>query len=186
MECMDMKKTVVICECVHGDRIYRDKIQEIKSAINRGNNNTILVKELCRLAVSDSQELIHAIHERSIQIVACHPRAVKWLLHRAGISTSKTPIAYLNIRTQSAKHILDRIGARRMEYLPNMPRVAVLPSTYRTAEKQIREALHLLDYRPQRRELLLKPNLVTAPQWLPVGGVPRSAMTSSGCRPGAC
>jgi len=55
--------------------------------------------------------------------------------------------------------------------------VAVLPATYRTAEQRIRAALRLLDYRPQCERILLKPNLVTAPRWLPLGGVPRSAIT---------
>jgi uncharacterized protein (DUF362 family) len=56
-------------------------------------------------------------------------------------------------------------------------RVAILSATYRTAERQIREALRLLDYRPQRKKILLKPNLVTIPRWLPLGGIPRSAIT---------
>ena len=55
--------------------------------------------------------------------------------------------------------------------------VAILSSTYRTAEEQIREALRLLDYRPQRDRILLKPNLVASPRWLPMGGTPRSAIT---------
>ena len=55
--------------------------------------------------------------------------------------------------------------------------VAVLPSTYRTAETQIREALRLLDYRPRREKLLIKPNLVTSPLWLPLGGISRAAVT---------
>jgi uncharacterized protein (DUF362 family) len=55
--------------------------------------------------------------------------------------------------------------------------VVVLPATYRTAERQIREALRLLDYRPQRKKILLKPNLVTIPHWLPLGGIPRAAVT---------
>lgn len=55
--------------------------------------------------------------------------------------------------------------------------VAILPATYRTAEKQIREALRLLNYRPQREKVLLKPNLVTIPRWLPLGGTPRAAIT---------
>jgi uncharacterized protein (DUF362 family) len=55
-------------------------------------------------------------------------------------------------------------------------KVAVLSATYRTAEKQIREALRLLDYRPQRRKILLKPNLSVAPRWLPLGGISRAAV----------
>jgi uncharacterized protein (DUF362 family) len=58
-----------------------------------------------------------------------------------------------------------------------LPPVAILPATYRTAEKQIREALHLLNYRPQRKKILLKPNLLTIPRWLPLGGISRSAIT---------
>lgn len=55
--------------------------------------------------------------------------------------------------------------------------VAILPTTYRTAEKQIREALRLLNYCPQRKKILLKPNLVAVPRWLPLGGIPRAAIT---------
>jgi len=56
-------------------------------------------------------------------------------------------------------------------------RVAIVRSSYRSAEEKIREALWLLDYRPERRRILLKPNVVTAPRWLPVGGTPRAAVT---------
>lgn len=59
----------------------------------------------------------------------------------------------------------------------NASPVAILQSTYRTAEQQIEQALRLLNYRPARHKLLLKPNVVTIPHWLPLGGVPRSAIT---------
>ena len=55
--------------------------------------------------------------------------------------------------------------------------VAILSATYRTAERQIREALRMLDYRPQRPNILLKPNLVAVPRWLPLGSIPRSTIT---------
>jgi uncharacterized protein (DUF362 family) len=57
------------------------------------------------------------------------------------------------------------------------PPVVILSASYRTAEKQIEEALRLLDYHPQRDRILLKPNLVASPRWLPMGGIPRSAIT---------
>jgi uncharacterized protein (DUF362 family) len=55
--------------------------------------------------------------------------------------------------------------------------VAIMRSTYRTAERQIEDALRLLDYKPGRKKILLKPNVVTPPRWLPLGGVPRSTIT---------
>jgi uncharacterized protein (DUF362 family) len=58
-----------------------------------------------------------------------------------------------------------------------MPVVAIVQATYRTAEAQIREVLRLLDYTPQLRQILLKPNLVTWAHWLPVGGIPRCVHT---------
>jgi uncharacterized protein (DUF362 family) len=57
------------------------------------------------------------------------------------------------------------------------PVVAILKATYGSAEAQIREALRLLGYVPRRKQLLLKPNLVTSARWLPLGGVQRSAHT---------
>lgn len=60
---------------------------------------------------------------------------------------------------------------------PGASPVAIMRSTYRTAERQIEDALRLLDYKPYRDKILLKPNLVTWPRWLPIGGVPRSTIT---------
>lgn len=57
------------------------------------------------------------------------------------------------------------------------PRVALLPATYRTAEQQIAAALQLIDYTPQRRQILLKPNLVNLPGPRLLGGVRRYAIT---------
>jgi uncharacterized protein (DUF362 family) len=57
------------------------------------------------------------------------------------------------------------------------PIVAVVRGTYRTAEARIAEALRLLDYQPRRRQILLKPNLLTVPRWLPLGGTSRASIT---------
>ncbi|MBN1658185.1 MAG: DUF362 domain-containing protein [Anaerolineae bacterium] len=57
------------------------------------------------------------------------------------------------------------------------PTVAVVRSTYRTAEAHIAEALRLLDYHPRRHQILLKPNLLTLPRWLPLGGTSRASIT---------
>jgi uncharacterized protein (DUF362 family) len=57
------------------------------------------------------------------------------------------------------------------------PVVAVVRSTYRTAEAHIAETLRLLDYHPHRRQILLKPNLLTMPRWLPLGGTSRASIT---------
>ncbi|MBN1401492.1 MAG: hypothetical protein JXA74_11685 [Anaerolineae bacterium] len=58
-----------------------------------------------------------------------------------------------------------------------VPVAAILKATYGSAEAQIREGLRLLGYEPQRKRLLLKPNVVTYARWLPVGGVPRAVHT---------
>lgn len=55
--------------------------------------------------------------------------------------------------------------------------VVVLAATYETAEARVREALQFLSYRPRRKRILLKPNLVTVPRWLPLGGTPQATIT---------
>ncbi len=55
--------------------------------------------------------------------------------------------------------------------LPEEPLVAVLPATYRTIEGQLEAILSLLDYRPRRQQLLLKPNLVNLPGPRLLGGI---------------
>jgi uncharacterized protein (DUF362 family) len=64
-----------------------------------------------------------------------------------------------------------------MRVSANTPVVAVMKATYGSAEEQITRALRMLDYVPRRRQLLLKPNLFGPARWLPLGGIPRSAIT---------
>jgi uncharacterized protein (DUF362 family) len=64
-----------------------------------------------------------------------------------------------------------------VEFSQERPPVAIVKATYSSAEAQIREALRLLNYTPQRKQIMLKPNLVTWAHWLPMGGIPRCVHT---------
>jgi len=61
--------------------------------------------------------------------------------------------------------------------LKDLQSVVILRASYRSAEEQIRQALRLLDYEPQRKKILIKPNVVAVPRWLPIGGAPRAIIT---------
>jgi uncharacterized protein (DUF362 family) len=72
---------------------------------------------------------------------------------------------------------MEELTDRKRDTCQGGPPVAIMRATYRTAERQIEDALHLLDYTPSRGRILLKPNAVAYPRWLPLGGVPRSTIT---------
>lgn len=72
---------------------------------------------------------------------------------------------------------MEHLAKRGSKVAKNVAPIALLAASYETAESQIRRALRLLDYQPRRRSILLKPNVVTTPRWLPLGGTPRAAIT---------
>ena len=47
--------------------------------------------------------------ESPVKIVACFPRAVKWLMHQAGVAFPEDRVDVLNMREESAATILDEL-----------------------------------------------------------------------------
>ena len=66
------------------------------------------VADLCEMSARKDPAL-KQIAAPGTQIVACYPRAVKWLFHAAGTPLPEGEIEVLNMREQSAEEILSRI-----------------------------------------------------------------------------
>lgn len=68
------------------------------------------VADLCRLVAERDPSLaaMTAAGER-LTVIACHPRAVRWMLSAAGITLNADRLQVLDLRTLEAQTILDRI-----------------------------------------------------------------------------
>lgn len=65
------------------------------------------VADLCEMSARRDERLTEILdHDGPVKIVACYPRAVKWLFHQAGVEMpDDDSVTVLNMRESSAEEI---------------------------------------------------------------------------------
>lgn len=71
------------------------------------------VPDLCGLAASKDPLLAQIAGHPAVRIIACYPRAVRWLFAAAGIALDPQRIEVLNMREQTADQIIDVLANSR-------------------------------------------------------------------------
>jgi Pyruvate/2-oxoacid:ferredoxin oxidoreductase delta subunit len=69
------------------------------------------VADLCELAAKKKSELVALARSPGLHIVACYPRALKWLFSAANAPLDETAVIF-NMRDQSGSQIADALAAR--------------------------------------------------------------------------
>lgn len=92
---------ILLCTCRQAGLVAPDKA----AALLRAAPCTV-VDDLCGLAATDPEALRLAVSQSSI-IIACHPRAVRWLLQFAGAPVEG--LTFLNARVETAEGLLAQL-----------------------------------------------------------------------------
>ena len=104
-------KTIVYCECAHYTGLVPDeKRSAVNAALANSSAAVIRVADLCWLAASKDPALAALRDSEELTIIACQPRAVRWLFHAGGASFGGRKIELLDMRTQTAEEIIARIS----------------------------------------------------------------------------
>ena len=106
---MPSNNRVLFCRCAtHGVGSTAVRSAVLDGLRGRGIPFTE-VDDLCRLAADrDAGFLSLAASADTLTIVACHPRAVRWLLSSAGIATDGDRLRVLDLRVTPAAAIVDQ------------------------------------------------------------------------------
>ena len=70
------------------------------------------VADLCDMSARKDPALKKLVENGDVKIVACYPRAVKWLFHAAEAPLPKEGIEILNMRDQTADQIMNALPAK--------------------------------------------------------------------------
>lgn len=124
-----MGKTLLLCACRNAGWIAPDKIAALRNHLARAMLPCAMVDDLCGLVA------LEPTHVRELcvdvaGIVACHPRAVRWLLHAAGVEIDDpgTAIPVHNLRTASAESVAAAIPSLALTESPAGPPGTPSPS----------------------------------------------------------
>lgn len=104
MHTKERKSRVLFCMCSNSSIIHEEKKQEVQSILCKSGIDVTAVPDLCGMAARSDPELEPITAEGSLKIVACYPRAVRWLFHAAGLSLSGD-VEIINMRTQTIDDI---------------------------------------------------------------------------------
>jgi NAD-dependent dihydropyrimidine dehydrogenase PreA subunit len=117
---MNKKPLIVFCNCGHTTLVPEAKKRRILQEIAAGEAQFEAVQDLCELAARKDPRLALWARRDDLTIVACFPRAVKWLFF-AGGATLRETARLVNARTGDAGRIAAAVagkGRRRKIVLP--------------------------------------------------------------------
>ncbi len=104
------ERRILYCHCAFS-RVVKE---EVKSAVFAGLASSgqafDAVPDLCELAARQDPALHRlAAGRRPVEIVACYPRAVRWLFHAAEADLPEDNVRIHNMRAEESTTILERL-----------------------------------------------------------------------------
>lgn len=102
----DRQPLVIFCCCVHYDIIPAAVKEQTLNSLLRTGLDAEVVDDLCGLTANRDPRLQSWVRTPSLAVVACFPRAIRWLFHAAGAPVPNGQVRFFNMRTQSAEQIV--------------------------------------------------------------------------------
>lgn len=103
------RQFVLFCKCAHYDIISRATREEVLRSLSDGVAGVQVVADLCGLAANRDPRLQEWARMSSLVVIACFPRAIRWLFQAAGAPLSQERVRFFNMRTQSPEQIIGEL-----------------------------------------------------------------------------
>jgi hypothetical protein len=107
---MTTQSRIVYCHCAYAQVVPADVKQDVLRRLTESGTSFDAVADLCEMAARRDPWLEGVASQGPTHIVACYPRAVKWLFSSAGAPLPEQGIRILNMRTDSAEDIAAALG----------------------------------------------------------------------------
>ena len=108
---------ILYCRCAFAQVVPQETKDAVLQNLCDSGASFESVADLCEMAARKDARLQNLVGgEEPVKIVACYPRAVKWLFHNAGVPLPEDPggeaeprVEVLNMRAESAEEISSRL-----------------------------------------------------------------------------
>ena len=105
------KNTLTIyCHCAYYQLVAEQIKSRVLNAIKDTNPDFEAVADLCKMCADRDTALKLWAKTKSLKIVACYPRAVRWLFHAAGAPLPKKGVEFFNMRVDNAEKIISSLA----------------------------------------------------------------------------
>ena len=90
---------ILYCHCAYARVVPADTKLAVLKGLTSSGADFDAVPDLCEMAAARDPKLAEfAAGESPLRIVACYPRAVKWLFHAAGTPLEDARVTVVNMR----------------------------------------------------------------------------------------
>ncbi|MEM7587259.1 MAG: hypothetical protein AAF560_27980 [Acidobacteriota bacterium] len=104
------QRRIVYCHCAYARVVKPEVKQVVLDGLANSGVAFDAVPDLCELAARQDPALERlAAGDGPVDVVACYPRAVKWLFHAAGASLPEDGVTIHNMRTDPAEETLAEV-----------------------------------------------------------------------------
>lgn len=121
---MSNSPRVLFCNCAYTDVIGAGRRRRIFEGLAGARVRLVAVPDLCEAAAERDPRITGCFDGQPLTVVACYPRAVKWLARFAGCDFDASVVRVLNMRTDNAESILAALphaaGAKPLAPLPDV------------------------------------------------------------------
>ena len=97
---------ILYCNCTYAQVVPTEVKEDVLKRLCASGAAFDAVADLCDMSARKDPALKKLVEAGDVKIVACFPRAVKWLFHAAGAPLPKEGVEILNMREQSADDVM--------------------------------------------------------------------------------
>jgi hypothetical protein len=97
---------ILYCHCTYAQVVPKEVKEDVLKRLCESGAAFDAVADLCDMSARKDPALRKLVADGDVKIVACYPRAVKWLFHAAGAPLPKEGVEVLNMREQTADAIM--------------------------------------------------------------------------------
>jgi Pyruvate/2-oxoacid:ferredoxin oxidoreductase delta subunit len=103
-------RPVLFCNCAYDGVTPAATRQRVFAALARASRPVAAIGDLCAAAAGRAALPAGVAEARALTVVACHPRAVRWLLHAAGARVQPAALEVVDLRAETAEGACARLG----------------------------------------------------------------------------
>lgn len=103
---MPEKTLIIYCRCAYANVLPREVKDGVLRKLCESQTPVQAVSDLCEMSARRDPrlaELATQAEQGPVRIVACYPRAVRWLFHAAGSPLPEEQVEIVNLREQSVE-----------------------------------------------------------------------------------
>ncbi|MBI1357382.1 MAG: hypothetical protein GC160_23825 [Acidobacteria bacterium] len=100
---------IVYCRCAYARVVPREVKDAVLESLSASNLDFDAAPDLCEMSARKDERLREIAAQPSATIVACYPRAVRWLFSGAGFPLDPEKVRILNMREEPAEAIVREI-----------------------------------------------------------------------------